>query len=83
MPIALALVLRAKPLLALRLNEKVLAGGQQYTSQQRLPFLLWALSQASRWPSDSLKAGGMPAMQPAIIDGCHVCLQEVFPGTEL
>ena len=61
MLVALALVLRAKPLLALRLSEKILSAGQQYASQQRLPFLLWALSQASRCPPDSLRLRGMQA----------------------
>lgn len=51
--IAVALVLRAQPLLALHLSGKVQTAGQRYTSPQRLPFLLWALSQASRCPSDS------------------------------
>ena len=80
MLVALALVLRAKPLLALRLSERVLAGGQQYTSQQRLPFLLWALSQASRWPSDSLRVGGMQAI---VTDVHYLSVQGVFPDTEL
>lgn len=47
--IALAVVLRAKPVLALHVCGKILAAGQQYSSQQRMPFLLWALSQASRY----------------------------------
>ena len=59
--VALALVLRAKPLLALRLSEKVLSAGQQYASQQRLPFLLWVLSQASRCPLPSSRLRDMQA----------------------
>ena len=80
MLVALALVLRAKPLLALRLSEKVLSAGQQYASQQRLPFLLWALSQASRCPPDSLRLRGMQAT--ATHTYCFF-LQGVFPGTQL
>ena len=72
--IALALVLRAQPLLALRLSEKVLSAGPQYTSPQRLPFLLWALSQASRCPS---------AMQATGTHTYYFCLQGVLPATEL
>lgn len=48
MLVAIAAVLRAKPLVALQLSDKILAAGQQYASQQRMPFLLWVLTQASR-----------------------------------
>ena len=57
--VAIAAVLRAKPLVAFQLSDKILAAGQQYASQQRMPFLLWVLAQASRC--------GLARPQPYII----------------
>ena len=71
MLVALALVLRAKPILALRLSAKILSVGQQYSSQQRLPFLLWALSQASRCFPDSFRLRGMQATAKHVYSFSH------------
>ncbi|EIE26377.1 hypothetical protein COCSUDRAFT_32152, partial [Coccomyxa subellipsoidea C-169] len=45
--VALALVLRAVPAVAVLLSDSLLQGSTRFSSPQRLPFLLWTLAQAA------------------------------------